>query len=156
MIQINVKNKSKITVYDDRNIVYTMIRNTPLLSFKTYGEIFEGDNKIGKIQLGIFFKKQILYQSFFEKINIIKQQLYMTDFLIDENQIRIKNNPFFFFNKKIFSKIYFNSELIAIVSMRDILDLEGYNLDIKFLVENKQIEKYSVLCYLICCIEFNV
>lgn len=156
MIKINVKNKSKITVYDDRNIVYTMIRNTPLLSFKTYGEIFEGDNKIGKIQLGIFLKKQILYQSFFEKINIIKQQLYMTDFLIDENQIRIKNNPFFFFNKKIFSKIYFNSELIAIVSMRDILDLEGYNLDIKFLVENKQIEKYSVLCYLICCIEFNV
>ena len=156
MIQINVKNKSKITVYDDRNIVYTMIRNTPLLSFKTYGEIFEGDNKIGKIQLGIFLKKQILYQSFFEKINIIKQQLYMTDFLIDENQIRIKNNPFFFFNKKIFSKIYFNSELIAIVSMRDILDLEGYNLHIKFLVENKQIEKYSVLCYLISCIEFNV
>ncbi len=156
MIKINIKNKSNITVCDDSGVVYTMIRKTPLFSSTTVGEIFQERKKIGKISIGKFLKKKILYQNFPNTIEIVNQHLFVTDFLIDKNLIKIQNNPFFFFNKKTFSRIYYNSELVANVSMKKIFDIEGYNLEVNFVVKNKQIEYYSTICYLIYCIEFNV
>lgn len=156
MININIKNKSTITVYFDSQAVYSMKRNTSMFTFKTFGEIFDTNKKIGQISIGLLLKKEILFQNFSNSIEISKQKLYSTDFLINNNIIQIKNNPFFFFSKKVFSKIYYNSELIGIVSMRKILDIEGYNLEVKFLSQNEDVKYNSIICYLICCIEFNM
>lgn len=153
MIKINIKNKGNITVYNNSGVVYKMSRKTPLFSATTSGEIFEEGKKTARISIGRFLKKKILEQNFLNTVEIVQQHLYETDFLIDNKLIKVKNNPF---NKKNFSKIFCNSELIANVSIRSVFDIEGYNLEINFFVKDPQMEYYSIICYLIYCIEFNV
>jgi len=153
-MEVKIINKGDIFICDNKELIYKMVRRTPI-PFKTIGEIFQNEKKIAEVIFSVFYIK-IIYQNFLYNVKIINQKFFMVEFNVDGNVIRITHNPFFYFNKKKFSKIYFNSELTTIVSMKKILDIEGYNLELNFLKEDKLIKDVSIICFIIYCIELNL
>lgn len=155
MININIQNKGNITVFDSDAVIYKMIRKTPIPFFKTIGEIFQGEKKIADLHFH-FIRKKIISQNFLYTIEIVNQKIFSSVFKVNDNFIKVSHNPFFMFNKKIFCDIYFNSEVIAIVSLKSVIDTNGYNLELKFLKKDQFIEYNCLLCFLIYSIEFNM
>ena len=101
-------------------------------------------------------KKKIVFQDFKFTIKILKQYLLGSIFSVDDNSIvKIKQNPFFFFNKK-FCNVYYNSELIIQITIKSLTDLNGYTLELKFLTENELIKQKSLICFIIYSIQYNL
>ncbi|WP_396175933.1 hypothetical protein [Flavobacterium sp.] len=154
MISINIKNIGNITVIDNNVVVYKMIRKSPIPFSKTVGELFHFDKKVATIHHG-FIRKKIVFQDFAFHVKILKQQIFSSIFSIDDNLIQVNHNPFFLFNKN-FCKVYYNSELVIEITIKSTVDLSGYNLDLKFFIENELVKQASLICFIIYSIEYNL
>lgn len=155
MILINIQNKGNITVFEGEDIVMKMTRRTPIPFFKTIGEIFQNENKMVVIHYHFLTGKKIILQKFPFNVKILNQRWFSSNFDVDGNTIKIKHNPFFLFSKN-FSKIYYNSNLIVEIFIKSKIDVSGYNLEVKFLTKNDQINNMSLLCFIIYSIEYNL
>jgi len=124
MIRINIKNKGNITVFENEKSILKMIRSTPVPFLTTIGEIFQNDIKLATIQFHFLLGKKIAFQHLPFTVEIIKQRWFNSTFAVGENIIRIKHNPFFLFNKR-FCKVYFNSEQVIKISIKNIIDVNG-------------------------------
>lgn len=154
MTTIYIKNSSTITVYDDTDVIYKMNRKEPIPFSKLIGEIFHYDKKVAEVEL-FFTRKKIVFQDFKFKIKIIKQYLYSSIFKVDNSVVKIKQNPFFFFNKR-FCKVYYNSELVIEITIKSLTDISGYTLELKFFNENEVVKQASLICFIIYSIEYNL
>lgn len=154
MITIFIKNSSTITVYDDTDVIYIMNRKEPIPFSKLIGEIFQYDKKVAEVEL-FFTRKKIVFQDFKFKIKILKQYLYSSIFSVDNSVVKIKQNPFFFFNKR-FCKVYYNSELVIEITIKRLTDISGYTLELKFFNENELVKQASLICFIIYSIEYNL
>lgn len=154
-MRINIQNKGNISVFDNQDLVFKMIRKTPIPFLKTVGEIFQNENKLATIHYHFLMGKKIVFQDFPFVIKILNQRWFSSSFSVDESIIKIKHNPLFLFGK-IFCNVYHNSNLILEISMKSKIDVRGYNLELKFLTEDEQVKQISLTCFIIYSIEYNL
>jgi hypothetical protein len=147
MTSIYIKNSSSIIVYDNADIIYKMNRKETIPFLKIVGEIFQHDKKVAIVDL-FFTQKKIVFQDFKFNIKILKQYLYSSIFCVDNSVIKIKQNPFFFLNKK-FGTVYYNSELIIEITIKSLTEVSGYTLELKFFTENELVKQACLICFMI-------
>jgi hypothetical protein len=155
MIRINIQNKGNITVFENNDVILKMIRKTPIPFLKTIGEIFQNENKLAVINFHFLKGKKIIFQDFTFTLEILRQKVFSSIFCINKDIIKINHNPFFLFNKN-FCTVYYNSELVIEISMKSVIEVSGYNLELKFFTENELIKQASLMSFIIYSIEYNL
>lgn len=159
MTEIIIPNFDDIFIYDNGKLLLLVKRKVSLDS-KVTCEYFL-DNK--------YFLKTISYKAIFWRLKIeninsdfkimeIKNEgfkFFKSKYRIQNNVVTIKDNPFYFINKKM-SKIYFNDFLIANVILKNNFGINkkgGFTQIVKFSSTDlgQDIITQSLICYAISC-----
>ncbi|WP_310557552.1 hypothetical protein [Flavobacterium sp.] len=153
-IEFPTNGTSQIVVYKGSILFLTVARKFYFGS-KIKGEFFQEEKKIAIVS--IFFSRiKIIFQEFDCCIKVYKNRLFSTNFKIDNDEIKIVENPLYFLHSKFYSKIYWNNQLVGTVEMQKILDFKGVTLKLKFNTTDDKIQYYSIISYLTTCLNINI
>ncbi|MFT3794814.1 hypothetical protein [Flavobacterium sp.] len=128
-----------------------------LIGSKKTGKIYTGDELLAEVS-DFLLSIKIRHQALDTTIKIISSSLFQTRFSIDGGSIvKIKDNPFYFVNKKYFSKMYWDNNLVATVSLDKVLDPDGVSLEVAFSgdIEEKH-QRCLMVCYLATALNVNI
>lgn len=156
-IKVPISNIGSILVYEGNELLFRVDRNF-YFGFKVTGVFFEKEKKIAVVT-NSFLSIKILFQDLESTIRVLSSNCpFYSKFKAGKNEIKIIDNPLYFIYPKFYSKVFWNNELIADVSLKKIIDTEGAELQIKFISENcdRDIKYYVILIYLMTCINVNV
>jgi hypothetical protein len=156
-IRVPISNIGSILVYEDDELLFKIDRNF-YFGFKITGKIFEKDKKIAVVT-NSFLSIKLLYQDLGNNIEILSSNFpFYSKFKIEENTIKVIDNPLYFIYPKIYSYIFWNNKLIAKVGLNKLIDIYGAELQVKFISKNchRDVRYYVVLIYLMTCINLNV
>jgi|GEM_PF-6215993 len=147
---------STVFVYKQDQLFLTMKRKFHIGSKKT-GKIYSNDELIFEVSdflLGL----KIKHQSIGANVKVLGRGFYNSVFSINNaDLLKIKDNIFYIFYKKYFSKIYWNSILIANVSLCKILDPDGVSLEVIFVDDVDEEKQFvSLVCYLASALNLNI
>jgi len=153
MIELNIPNFGNITVYREGSIWFFSKRKFKFIE-SVLSEYYEGDTLILKIKSHQLFpiETEILFQNLKRTLKIEKLNWTCNKFLVDNDIVKIKTNPFYIINRKM-SKIYYNDELIGRVKLKSRIGADrriGSIINYEPNIEEEVIY-YSTICYLIGC-----
>ncbi len=160
MIELNIPNFGNINVCNNGEPCFFVKRKILFLD-RVFSEYFESDSMVLKTEKHQILpcRAKILFQNFKKRIKILSTfNLFTNKFLVNQDVIKIVDNPFYIFSKN-FSKIYYNQVLIAKVKLKSRIGVGnkggiGLIVDYESDVESEVIY-YSLICYLISCSILN-
>lgn len=153
-ISFPTNGSSRIIVYNKENEFLSVERKFYFGS-KIVGEFFQQERKIAIVST-LAFSIKIIFQEFTHTLKVCSNNLFYSIFKINNEEIRIVQNPLYFIFPKFYSKIYWKDELVGIVSMEKILDFNGITLNVRFSTNNYEIQYYSIISFLITCLNTNI
>lgn len=156
-IKVPISNIGCISVYENDELLLSINRNY-YFGFKVTGEFFDKEKKIAVVT-NSFLSIKILFQDLKNKIQVLSSHwFFYSKFKVGKNEVKIVDNPFYFIYPKFYSKIFWDGEFIADVGLKRLIDKEGTVLKIKFISENcsREVKYYSILTYLMTCININI
>jgi hypothetical protein len=156
-IKIPISNIGSVLVYENDKLLFRINRYFSF-GFKVTGEVFEKDKKIAVVT-NSFLSIKVLFQDIESNIKVLSSYFpFYSKFKVGNNEIKIIDNPLYFISPKIYSKILWNDKLIANVSLKRLIDMEGIELQVKLISEDcsRDAKYYVILIYLMTCININV
>lgn len=154
IIKFPTNGTSQISVYKEDKLYLTVARKFYFGS-KIKGEFFQEEKKIAIVSIFVS-RIKIIFQKFDCRIKVYKNRLFSSTFKIDNDEIKIIENPLYFLYPKFYSKIYWNKELVGTVEMQKVLDFKGITLNLKFNTSDDKIKYYSIISYLMTCLNINI
>ena len=153
-IKFPTNGTSQILVYE-KDKLYLTVERKFYFGSKIKGDFFEEEKKIATVSIFIS-RIKIIFQEFDCIIKVYKNKLFSSIFKIDNDEIKIVENPLYFLYPKFYSKIYWNKELVGNVEMQKVLDFKGITLKLKFNTSDDKIKYYSIISYLMTCLNVNI
>jgi hypothetical protein len=154
LIKFPTDGTSRISVYKDEKVLLFVDRKFCFGS-KIKAEFYQDGSKIAVVT-NVIFSIKIIFQAFNTKIKNYKNGLFSSIFVVNNDKIKVLENPLYFLYPKYYSKIYWNNILIANVEMQKIIDFRGITLEIKFDTNDDDIQYYSIISYLMTCLNVNI
>ncbi|MCE3074183.1 hypothetical protein [Chryseobacterium gwangjuense] len=157
MIEIVIPNFGNINIYKDKALLLLVKRDVDLKGKVTCEYYYENE----------LFLKTISYKALFWKLKIenlpekydIKEirnkgfELFKSEFKIKNNIVKIKDNPFYFLNKKM-SRIFFNNLQVANVTLKNNFGIGkngSFTQVVNFTTNKEDVIKQCLICYAISC-----
>lgn len=146
---------SRVSVYKENEIRLIVDRKF-IFGSKIMGDFYKQGRKIATVK-SLFFGLRIYFQDFEKKITVRNNNLFFSTFIVDNDKIKITNNLIYFLYPKFFSKIYWNNQLVANVSIKKLLDIDGITLEVKFKEQyDDDVQYYSIILYLMTSLNLNI
>ena len=145
---------SKVFAYKNDNVIFHVDRKFYFGS-KIKGKFYENEKLLAETT-DFFLKIKIISQDLESKITVVNNNLLFTNFMIDNDKLKIIQNPLYFLYPKFYSKMYWNGNLVATISMIKLFNFEGVSLKVIFNSEDSRIEYYSTILYLMTCLTTNL
>lgn len=157
MIEIVIPNFGNISIYKGKDLILFAKRVVDLKGKVTCEYYYENNLFLKTISYkALFWKLQI--DNLTEEFNIkeIKNngfEFFKSEYKIKNNIVKVKDNPFYFFNKRM-SKIFFNNFQVANVTLKNNFGIGkngGFTQIVNFTTDKEDVIQQCLICYAISC-----
>lgn len=157
MIEIVIPNFGDISIYRDKILILLVKRSVDLKGKVTCEYYYNNELFLKTVSYkALFWKLKIdnLTQSFnIKEIRNNGFEFFKSEYEINNNIVKVKDNPLYFLNKRM-STLFFNNSKIATVTLKNNFGVGksgSFTQIVNFTTSDEDIIQQCLICYAISC-----